>query len=156
MTEQEQAIVDYATGMGNVAIGALNVLAKGQLYEAWSDKFFRNHAKRALAGFQDKVKDALAHWSGTEIPLSTLKKLGFKGWDEVPEGEPTLWLVPLWMVPCLPDGLELTSINDEKIVVGRDALDDDERFGCVSYGVLLRDEEDERDDQNDENRRTTG
>ncbi len=35
----------------------------------------------------------------------------------------------------LPDGQELTSIDDEVVVKGRDYIDDDTRFGHLAYGV---------------------
>lgn len=36
---------------------------------------------------------------------------------------------------ALPDGTELTCIDDEIVVKGRDEIDDDTRGGCLAYGV---------------------
>jgi hypothetical protein len=35
----------------------------------------------------------------------------------------------------LPDGIELLSIFGERVVKGRDDIDDDTRYGYVAYGV---------------------
>ena len=35
----------------------------------------------------------------------------------------------------LPDGTELTSINNKKVIKGKDYIDLDIRFGHIAYGV---------------------
>jgi hypothetical protein len=46
-------------------------------------------------------------------------------------------LIPLYLLPILPDGLEVTSINGHKKIVGKDVLDKDVRFGCIAYVITI-------------------
>ena len=50
-------------------------------------------------------------------------------WDE------NLWLFTPDELAQLPDGLELTSIHEAKVVKGRDKIDQDTRFGHLAFGV---------------------
>lgn len=51
-------------------------------------------------------------------------------WDE----EKTLWLVTPQEFARLPDGMELTAIDGEKVIKGKDYIDDDTRCGHMAYG----------------------
>lgn len=52
-------------------------------------------------------------------------------WDE----EHTLWLVTPEEFERLPDGFELTCIDGEKWVKGKDKIDMDTRFGHIAFGA---------------------
>lgn len=52
-------------------------------------------------------------------------------WD----GEKTLWLVTPDEFARLPNGFVLTAIDGEKVVKGKDWIDDDVRFGHMAYGA---------------------
>jgi len=52
-------------------------------------------------------------------------------WDE----DHKLLLVTPEELAALPDGTELTAIDDEIVVKGRDEIDDDQRGGHLAYGV---------------------
>lgn len=52
-------------------------------------------------------------------------------WDE----EKTLWLVTPAEFARLPDGMELTAIDGEKVIKGKDWIDNDTRFGHMAYGA---------------------
>lgn len=47
-----------------------------------------------------------------------------------------LWLLTPDELKEVPDGTELTCINGEKVVLGRDYVDGDTRSGLVAYGLL--------------------
>lgn len=51
-------------------------------------------------------------------------------WDE----EKTLWLITPEEFAQLPDGFVLTCIDETTAVKGKDWIDDDTRFGHISYG----------------------
>lgn len=51
-----------------------------------------------------------------------------------------LWLIPLYLFPIIPIGLKVTCINGEEIVNDGHNLDDDIRFGCVAYGIKIKNE----------------
>lgn len=52
-------------------------------------------------------------------------------WDD----EKTLWLVTPEEFERLPDGFELTCIDGDKAVKGRDIIDMDTRFGHIAWGA---------------------
>lgn len=62
--------------------------------------------------------------------VSQLFMFGLGNWD----GEGLLLLTPE-LLPKVPDGTTLTSISGNKLVKGRDYLDDDTRGGCLAYGI---------------------
>jgi hypothetical protein len=52
-------------------------------------------------------------------------------WDD----ERTLWLVTPEEFERLPDGFVLTCIDGETAIKGKDAIDNDTRFGHMAYGA---------------------
>lgn len=78
------------------------------------------------------VPATLAEWEDYRaLPMADLKALGFGNWDG------GLALVPGEWHGRLPAGLELECISGERVVVGRDYLDDDIRYGCLAYGIRI-------------------
>ncbi len=59
-----------------------------------------------------------------------LDRLGCRAWDG--EG---LMLVPKDLLPDLAEGQKLYCIDGGEVVVGRDYVDGDTRFGLLAYGV---------------------
>ena len=51
---------------------------------------------------------------------------------------PDLWLFPLYLVPIIPEGLEIMYIDGEKGIFKKDDMDNDIRFGCVAYGIEIK------------------
>jgi hypothetical protein len=56
------------------------------------------------------------------------------GFGKMTEESP-MWLIPLWLLPFLPDIIETECINGTKSVLKKSEIDNDERFGCLAYGV---------------------
>ena len=50
-----------------------------------------------------------------------------------------LLLFPLWFVPLIPKGTELTSINGDTFIYDGDIskIDTDIRYGCIAYGIKI-------------------
>ena len=46
-----------------------------------------------------------------------------------------LWLFTPNEFNYLPDGIELRSIRGDKVIKGKDYIDDDVRFGHIAFGV---------------------
>lgn len=69
----------------------------------------------------------------SEMTVETALELRFQKWDS----DGNLYLIPLWFKPLIPIGIELTSINGEKIVYDGNNIDDDIRFGCLAYGIEM-------------------
>jgi len=53
-------------------------------------------------------------------------------WDE----ETNLYLLTLEEYNQLPDGVELTSIGNNRLIKGRDVIDTDQRWGYLAYGIV--------------------
>lgn len=88
--------------------------------------------KIARKKFLEKLKD--------EIDFNNLSKqeaieLRFVKWSEE---DPSLYLIPIWLLPILPVGMKLTCINGEDIVYDGNNVDNDVRFGCLAYGVRVK------------------
>ena len=73
---------------------------------------------------------------------ATLEALGFGLWDETVAGKH--WLFPKEWYGIIPDGFLVTSINGEQEQFKRGETDDDYRFGCLSFGFIQK-----NGDQND-------
>lgn len=88
--------------------------------------------KIARKRFLEALKD--------EIDFNSLSKqeaieLRFCKWSEE---DPNLYLIPIWLLPVLPVGTKLTSINGDEIVYDGKNVDNDVRFGCLAYGVRVK------------------
>ena len=88
--------------------------------------------KIARKRFLEALKD--------EIDFNDLSKkeaieLRFCKWSEE---DPSLYLIPIWLLPVLPVGTKLTCINGAEIVYDGKNIDNDVRFGCLAYGVRVK------------------
>lgn len=70
----------------------------------------------------------------TKLTREEAEELRFGKWDE----ESNLYLFPLWLVPIIPEGLEVTGISGCKYKYEKDKMDNDIRFGCVAYGIEIK------------------
>ena len=70
----------------------------------------------------------------SKMTIETAKEMGFCKWDENSD----LYLFPLWFLPLIPIGTEVTTIVGNKIIYNGTNLDNDIRFGCTAYGIELK------------------
>lgn len=105
----------------------VNMVAMGQEYEKnWSDEYCLKEARRVLKEVQDEIE-----WEFLlELSNQELSYLGFGRWND------KLWLIPIYLWRCVPDGTVLTSINGETKVKGKDIIDLDVRYGRLAYGII--------------------
>ena len=87
-------------------------------------------------GFNTVYDELKKHIDFTKLTAEEAKELRFRRWDE--EDMPNLWLFPLYLVPIIPEGLEVTYISGEKGKYEKDKMDNDIRFGCVAYGIEIK------------------
>jgi hypothetical protein len=106
----------------------VNTVAMTKEYVSWSDKFARSETTEALDYLREKYKG----FDFGSLSKKELSEFGFGNWDA------ELMLIPLYLLPCIKEGTELYSISDERIIVGKDVLDNDVRFGCVAYGFKIK------------------
>ena len=88
------------------------------------DKFYQAFKKENLINFND-------------LTTEEARELRFCKWQE----NSNLYLIPIWLYPLIPIGLELTSISGEKIVFDGNNIADDIRFNCIAYGIELEETE---------------
>lgn len=108
-----------------------NRVAQTVQYSSWSDEFCRKEIKEA----HDKLIEELKK----HIDLKTLTReeaieLRFGRWSDE---TPNLYLIPLWLLPVVPIGTELTSIFGNKVKYDGTNIDNDIRFGCIAYGIEI-------------------
>lgn len=115
--------------MSNVGNMLMNSIQMGKSYESWSDEFSYSEIKDTCKELKHELSEVIEHLE--ELNIDELMTLGFRPWDD----EGTLYLVPLWAYDLLPDGTELECINGVTAVKGRDPIDLDCRFGCISWGI---------------------
>lgn len=109
----------------------VNKVSETIIYDNWSNEF---KIKENKASFEKFYKELEKQIDFTKITIEEAKELRFQKWDEE---QPNLWLFPLWLVPIIPEGLEVTDISGNKYKYEKDKEDNDIRFGCVAYGIEI-------------------
>jgi hypothetical protein len=107
----------------------LNRTAEVIVYD-WSKDFSVDQIKNVVEYIRS------AKWFIPVNPIDMdeeqLIDLGFQKWSE----ENPVYLIPLWLFPFLPEEVELRCINGEKNTLKKADMDNDNRFGCLAYGVI--------------------
>ena len=104
----------------------VNNLSQGYIY--------RNESEKIFDKFYNALKENI---DLTRLTVKEAKELRFGKWDEISN----LWLFPLWIVPIIPEGLEVMNIGGKKYKYNPETADNDVRFGCVSYGIQIFEED---------------
>lgn len=110
-----------------------NMLAESYVYKTWGAEFKEKELEKAFERFYNSAKKNL-DLDLDRLTVEQLRELRFCKWDD----DSDLWLIPLWFVPLLPVGIELTSIGGNKVTYTGDNIDLDVRFGCIAYGILKK------------------
>ena len=110
-----------------------NRVSETIIYDNWSDDLKIKQNKEVFDTFYSELKK---HIDITKLTIEEAKELRFRRWDEE---LPDLWLFPLYLVPLIPEGLEVMSISGNKFKYEKDKADNDIRFGCVAYGIEIKD-----------------
>ena len=84
--------------------------------------------KRQMASVGLSKEDLL----GLTIEEASL--IGFTLWSE---DSPSLYLIPAWLYPALPVGLQVTGISGEVSEFSPETHDSESRYGCLAYGINL-------------------
>jgi len=96
----------------------------------WGDEFKASENKKSFDTFYEELKKYIDF---TKLTVEEAKELRFCKWDT----ESDLYLFPLYLVPIIPEGLEVTFISGNKVKYERNKMDNDIRFGCVAYGIEI-------------------
>lgn len=84
--------------------------------------------KRQLASVGLSKEDLLG------LTTAEASLIGFTQWSE---DSPSLYLIPEWLYPALPVGLQVTGISGEESEFSPETHDSESRYGCLAYGINL-------------------
>ena len=110
----------------------VNKISETVIYD-WNNEFKLQQNKKSFNNFYEELKK---HIDFTKLTAEEARELRFGKWDE----KSNLWLFPLYLVPIIPEGLEVMSISGNKYKYEKDKADNDIRFGCVAYGIEIKEE----------------
>lgn len=74
------------------------------------------------------------------LDAKTAKTLGLRKWDNT---NPALFLIPIYLVPLIPVGIELTTIRGDKIIYDGSNIELESRYGMLAYGFMIEDNKEE-------------
>lgn len=109
-----------------------NKVSETIIYDNWSNDFKNEENKKNFKRFYDEIKKYIDF---NNLTIDEAMELRFGKWSE---DMPNLWLFPLWIVPIIPEGLEVMNINGDKFKYNSETVDNDARFGCVCYGIEIK------------------
>lgn len=118
-----------------------NRVAETVQYTSWSDDFCRREVKSATMDFLSALRK---HIDISKLTREEAVALRFGKWND----ESDLYLIPLYLLPVVPIGTELTCISGKKVIYDGTNVDNDIRFGCIAWGINIP----EMKGENDENR----
>lgn len=109
-----------------------NEVAATVQYDHWSDEFCRKEIKESHDKFITELKN---HIDFNNITVEEARELRFCKFSD---DTPNLYLIPLYLLPMVPIGTELTTIFGDKIIYDGSNVDNDIRFGCIAYGIEIK------------------
>ena len=112
----------------------VNRISESKAYaKHWSDEFCLRDIRKAIEKYysDNSVKEV---FTLDNLTKERAKALRFGEWSDE---QPYLYLFPLWFVLFLPYGTKVVSIGGEKFEYSKET-DLDTRFGCVAFGVELK------------------
>lgn len=107
-----------------------NKVAETVQYTSWDDEFCRKEINRSTDIFVNELRK---HIDFSNLTREEAVSLRFGKWDE----DSGLYLIPLYLLPIVPIGTELTSISGDTVIYDGSNVDNDVRFGCIAYGINI-------------------
>lgn len=109
-----------------------NQIAQTTTHTNWSDEFCRQEVKKATERFLEELKEYIDFENLTE---KEARELRFNWWIK---DEPDLYLIPQYLLPILPIGIELTCIDGKKLIYDGHNIDTDIPFEWLPYGIRVK------------------
>lgn len=114
----------------NIQRSVLIPYGEAMCYKNWSQAFKNDNFKQSIKKIQNIRVDV------TQLNADECLMLGFGNWDD------KLWIIPIWLYNNLEFGIELHSINGNRITVmpnyddpnGPAYIDNDHRSGLLAWG----------------------
>ena len=94
---------------------------------------------QAISGAPEQTKQELASvgLSKEDLLGLTIEEASLIGFTQWSEDDPSLYLIPAWLYPALPVGLQVIDIYGEESEFSPETHDDESRYGCLAYGINL-------------------
>lgn len=107
-----------------------NKVAETVIYHPhWSVDFSLKYITEAHNKVAEELKK---HLEWDNLTEEDCQELRFGKWSE----ESQLYLIPMWLYSAMPVGTKLTSILGEEIIFDGTNVDTENRFGCLAYGII--------------------
>lgn len=110
-----------------------NKVAETVQYESWSNEFCRKENEVNTHIFLKELNEYI-NWD--TLTREEARELRFVVYSD---DTPNLFLIPLYILPILPIGTELVSINGNRIIYDGSNVDKDTRYGCLAFGIVIED-----------------
>ena len=110
-----------------------NKVAETVQYESWSNEFCRKENEVNTHMFLEELNK---HINWDTLTREEARELRFVVYSD---DTPNLFLIPLYILPILPIGTELVSINGSRIIYDGSNVDKDTRYGCLAFGIVIED-----------------
>lgn len=107
-----------------------NRVAETVQYTSWSDEFCRKEVRQATMDFVSELRKYIDF---SKLTREEAVALRFGQWEEGSD----LYLIPLYLLPIVPVGIELTCISGKTVVYDGTNIDNDIRFGCIAWGIHI-------------------
>ena len=108
-----------------------NAVAEVNTYTHWSYGTKEDVLKEGCVRFYNYIEKHAGIDFNNMTP-DVAERLGMMHWEN------GLWLFPLWMLPIIPEGLEVETINGHKFKFDIKTSNNDIRYGCVGYGIRIK------------------
>lgn len=143
----------------------VNTVAETVQYTSWSDEFCRKEINKNTDIFINELKKYIDFNNLSDEECRELRFGRFMSNEEIDDeiedikndnklseiekdnriklrnNIRDIRLIPLYLLPILPIGTEVISIDGEVIKYDGNNIDNDIRFGCLAYGIKLRTED---------------
>ncbi len=108
-----------------------NYLSESIFYDEWGDAFCRNNNIEVFETFYNEIGAVLDF---TKITTEMADILQFQKWSN------GMWLIPLYIVPLIPEGTELTGVDGSIVEYHPGEIDLAVQFGCIPYGIFINED----------------
>lgn len=96
----------------------------------WTDKFSMEEIRKATNQLMSELKDEIDF---TQLTVTEAEYLGCIPWDD------KIHLLPIYILPIIPIGTKLISINGKEIIYDGNNISNDTRVGMLAYGIEFPD-----------------
>lgn len=97
----------------------------------WTNKFSMEEIRKATNQLMSELKDEIDF---TQLTVTEAEYLGCIPWDD------KIHLLPIYLLPIIPIGTKLISINGKEIIYDGNNISNDTRVGMLAYGIEFIDD----------------